>query len=511
MKILLINPPTTLRGHDHTEPGAFPPLGLAYVAAVLERDNYDVRILDALALGISNVQKSNGATRFGISENDIRRYLRGYDPDIVGIQCMYTAYAQDAHDVARLVKDANPNTPVVMGGAHASVAPDEVLKDKNVDLTVKGEGETTFLELVRCLERRNDISRVQGTITRKDDKIITNPPRAYIQDLDSLPFPARHLLPMDLYLSQSSKNPYNMRHPHAEMITSRGCRASCIFCSIHSIWGHTWRARSPTNVVDEIELLVDKYNVGEIHFVDDNISLDRKRMIEICEEIKKRKIDIKWTTPNGIAIYTLDEKVLEKMRQSGCYRLTFGIESGCYETQRFIGKRINLDRARALVRHANNIGIWTIATFIIGFPYESKDSITDTINFAINSDLDFAVFYLPIPFPGTRLRDIYEKENLLNPSSVSDIGLLFSATGGVDTLYFTSNELKELQKYAYSKFIRSSFSRLSNPMHLVKKIRSFEDLKYVTRLGKNAIDVLYNEFKYRSRIGYRPIGMRKGD
>ncbi len=480
MKILLINPPIT-RPICETEPiGGTPPLGLGYIAGVIDQAGYEVKILDTLTLGVNNVIYLGDFYRTGLSEINIKEYIENFDPDVVGITCPYTAYAQDAHDIAKIVKEVDLSILVVVGGTHPTSVPAEVLKDKNIDIIVSGEGEITFLEIVKRLEKGENIYSVDGTIIRKGNGILRNSDRAFIENLDSIPFPARHLLPMDMYLSVHKKSmEYRMRTPCTTMITSRGCPGHCVYCSIHCVWGRKWRARSPANIVDEIELLTNQYKIKEIHFLDDNISLNSGRLNDICDEIIKRKIDIKWTAPNGIAIWTLNEKLIEKMKKSGCYRLTFGLESGNSDTLNFIGKHYNYEHARTIIRHANKIGLWTISTFIIGFPLETISSITDTINRSIDSDIDFAVYYIAAPFPGTKLYDVFEEQGLFHSSYTS----IFS--GGSDTKYFTKEELKELQGKAYSQFLRSRLPTF--PLRVLRKINSFEDLIYAAKITGNAV------------------------
>ena len=501
----LVYPPITIWSSDPSGAGPVPPLGLAYIAAVLEEESQEVEILDALALGINHRERHGDFSRIGLSYDDIRRHLEDSAPDIVGISTMFTAYEQNAHEVAGIVKEISPDILVVFGGSHASVCPELVLKDRNVDIVVKGEGELTFLELVENMEGGKDVFKTEGTIVRKGSRIFYNPERPFIKDLDSIPFPARHLLSMDIYLEASKKigERFCMRTPVASMITSRGCPGRCIFCSIHSVWKHTWRARSAKNVVDEMELLTSMYGAREIHFYDDNVSIDKKRMGTICDEIIRRKLDIKWTTPNGIALWALNKPLMEKMKRSGCYRLTFGIESGSQKTQQLIGKNIDLNRARSTIRDANDLGLWTICTFILGFPFESRASIEETIRFAIDSDTDFALFYLLIPFPGTQVFEMLKDKGILGDTS-QEIGLRLSGMGGCDTEFLTKEELREIQNRAYSELLASRFHRYLKPSKWLSKINSFEDLLYICKIAKSALRIKINQKKF-GNVGARAL------
>ncbi|MEK7064536.1 MAG: radical SAM protein [Patescibacteria group bacterium] len=475
MKILLIYPPETIYG-----PGiaaVTPPLGLAYLAAYILKFGYEVQILDTLAEGKGQDKIIGKYHRFGLSEKKIKKWIADYQPDVVGISVMFTAFAQDALDVARLAKEVSKKIIVVLGGAHVSIDPKKTVMEKNVDVVVNGEGEVTFLNLLRALEGKSALSKVTGIAFRQGKKGVMTPPTPIVPDLDSLPFPARHLLPMEKY--QSEHDPYNMRQPLTPIVTSRGCPAKCVYCSIHSIWGFGWRGRSPKNVVDELELLQKEYGIREVSLQDDSASLNKKRMAGICDEIINRKIDIRWTTPNGIAHWTLDKPLLEKMKKAGCYRITFGIESGNEEQRRWIGKPYSLAQAKELTQYANKLGFWTLATNIIGFPYETKDQMQDTINFAINSDVDFALFFRLGPRPGTPVYDVFKKEGWLP----KDERVLFSESVACDTKYVKGHELYDIQNKAYSRFFKKRFLSFLNPMRIMRKIRSFEDVKYVSGLA----------------------------
>ena len=477
-RILLINPPVTTTRNETIGPN--PPLGLAYIAAYLEQENYKVSILDALAEGIENPITKNDFVRFGLSDDDIERFISSYEPDVVGISQMFTSYSNNAHEIAKIVKQTCPDTLVVHGGAHPSSAPHIVLDDDNVDLVVQGEGERTFLEIIHEFENDGSFQDVPGVWMKKRNEVIFTQKRPYFQDIDEIPFPARHLLPMEKYFEANRKGVnYAMRLPYTTMITSRGCPYDCVFCSIHSIWGYKWRPRLPSKVVDEIEFLQKSYGIREIHFLDDNVTLDRTRMEKICDEIIRREIDIKWTTPNGVAIWTLNKPLIQRMKTSGCYRLTFGLESGNENTLNFIGKRYDRNHALDIIDYCNKIGLYTLSTFIIGFPYEPLQSIEDTIDYAINSGIDWAIFYIATPLPFTRMYDIYINEGYYRPEEgnhPTEFG------GGCSTQYFNSEELIQLQNLAHKKFLNNRF--LSYPYRFVQKIKSLEDFKYGIKLLK---------------------------
>lgn len=492
MKILLIYPPVTIYGSGKVGPHL--PLGLAYLGAYLEKEGYPVKILDALALGKDNVKTRGKLTRFGLSPNQVRKEIKNFSPDIVGVSVMFTAFTDDAYEVAKLAKEVNPRIITVFGGAHVSINPKAILKNKNVDIAVKGEGEVTFLNLIRKLEKGKSLDKVTGITYRQSRKIIQKPSTPFIKNLDDLPFPARHLLPMELY--DDPNDSFSMRHPGTSMITSRGCPGHCVYCSIHTVWGYSWRGRSAKNVVDEIEHLIKDYDVREIYFQDDSMSVSKKRMNEICDEIIKRKIDIRWSTPNGIAHWTLDKRLLRKMKKAGCYRVTFGIESGDPEMRRWVGKPYSLNQAKELTQYANKIGIWTLATNIIGFPYETKEQINKTIQFAIDSDVDFALFYRLGPRPGTPVYEIFKKEDWL-PKNERE---LYSESVACKTKYLKPHELYQIQNEAYLRFFKKRFLSFLNPLRILRKINSWEDFRYVLRIAFVGVKMVNNLMKSKSGV-----------
>lgn len=476
MKVLLVNPFLEVLPDDPAD--ISPPLGLAYLAAYLEKKGIRVAILDIAAEGIKQKKKRNKKLRYGLNNQEIIKRIKNYAPQIVGIGCQSTLHAAEAQETACLVKKANPQILVVMGGAHPSVARKELLTDKNIDLVIKGEGELTFWEIIKRFQKKESLKKILGTNN--------NPARPRIKNLDVLPFPARHLLPMEIYWQQArQKTNYNFGQRAMTMISSRGCPGNCVYCSVGTIWGRIWRGRSAKNVVDEMENLIKVYQTDEIHFLDDSIGVDKKRLAAICKEIIKRQLKIKWTTPNGLAIWLLDKRLLKLMKQAGCYRLTFGLESGNQEIlQDYIGKHYDFDQAKELISFASQIGLWTIATFILGFPDETRKQIEDTINFAISTDLDFAVFYLANPFPGTPMYDDFLKKNLLPPGGGKNI------VRGCRTKHFSHLELIELQAQAFNRFLKS---RLKKPWPLFRKIHSFKDLFYTYKLSKNLMKILINQ------------------
>jgi anaerobic magnesium-protoporphyrin IX monomethyl ester cyclase len=466
-------------------------MGLAYLAASLRQAGHTPLILNCRGADDAGTPISSDFRRYGLPDQEIIRRIAEFNPDLVGISCMFTSYFMDAHRLAALVKQWNPRIPVIFGGAHASTFPECVLKDENVDLVVIGEGEVTFCEVVNRIAAQQNLGGVEGIAHRIAGQVVREKSRDFIENLDLIPFPAWDLTDDDIQWSiqNNRHNPFLMRPPVGHLLTSRGCPNDCYFCSVKLTWSRCWRARSAKNVVDEIEFLKNKYSYREFHFVDDNSSVSKKRLIEICDEILARHLDIKIATPTGIAIATLDKEVLSKMKQAGFYRLCFGLETGDPEGQKIIKKRVNLEKARTVIKIANQLGFWTSATFILGFPHETRAHIQKTIDFARSSQMDFVIFYLLTPQPGTEVYQLLKADGLidldpyLDPHNPDCYKISLTYCNGFKNRHLSNAELQAIVAQAYRSFLIGKLFSLMSYINLCRKMRSWEDARYLFHLA----------------------------
>lgn len=504
MKVLLIYPPVTLHRLDVSGAQWCAPMGLAYVGTAIQQAGHEVDVVNCLTPDAPGNLKPTphridaDFTRHGFTDDQIADAVRSGAPDLVGVACMYTPYSWDAHNVARIVKKVDPKIPVVFGGAHTSTFSDIVMRDENVDVAVVGEGEATICDVLDRYGHGRSLDGCEGIIHRTGGLVKREPPRPFIDDLDDITFPNWDLMPREVEHAKRChmSDRFLMRPPIGRLLTSRGCPKDCYFCSVKLMWTKRWRARSAKNVVDEIESLADKYGYREFHFVDDNSSVSKKRMHEICGEILSRKLDVRLATPTGIAIATLDREVLVKMKRAGFYRFCFGIETGDQAAQQTIGKRIDLDKAREVIAIANSLGYWTSATFILGFPHEARADVQKTIDFAKMSNLDFAVFYLLTPQPGTEVYGILKQQGLIDLDPYLDphsehwyrVGLTY--INGFRNANLTNSELQELLSSAYKQFLLHKVFSLRTYFNAVRKIRSVEDFKYLLHLLHPAFNML---------------------
>lgn len=478
-RVLLISPPGTVYGTGILRP--IIPLGLMYLASyVREKIGEEVKILDALTEGIERVVKHRGGRRYGMSEAAIGKVIREYKPDVVGVSNMYTAYEADVVEICRLVKKINSDILTVVGGAHVSINPKAMTQKKDIDVAVYGEGEITFGEIVAG----KSLGVIKGIVYKEGRKLVMNQRREPVANLDDLPFPAWDMIEAEKYCVG---NVFHMREPAFQIVSSRGCPNHCLYCSIHSLWEHRWRGRSAKNVVDELEFLNQNFGAREFSFQDDSMSVDKERMRKICEEIIKRGLDVKWTTPNGIAHWTLDKKIIKRMKQAGCYRITFGIESGDVETRRWVGKPFDLDQATELIKYANSLGMWTLTTNILGFPYDTREKMMATLDYAIKSEVDLAFFFILGPRPGTPIYEIFKREGWL----MKDKRMLFSENVACRTKYFSGEEIIALQGEMYQMFLKKRWFRPGAIFRLINKVRSWEDGLYLARIGIHSVRLLW--------------------
>lgn len=359
-----------------------PPLALGYLSAYLQRHGHQVKVIDGLREQLDN--------------NTLAR--RCAEADLAGISCLSDYYPQTV-DLARCLKRAG--VPVVIGGPHASFAPRRTLEETGADCVVVGEGEATMLELVSTLAEAGDIRGIPGVAT---DEHPDREPGELLDDLDALPFPDWDDCPPSSY-PLAPHGGVAKSFPIAPMTSTRGCTYACSFCSSPYLWQRRIRYRSPQNVVDEIEYMVKRHGVREIHFEDDNLTLKRAHVEGIAQRMLSRGVKVSWATPNGIRVDTIDRELLELMKRSGCYSVAFGIESANPEILARCGKRTSIERIEEAINLAHEAGLITQGFFIFGLPGETEQTIEQTIDFARRSRLDKAQFLLLDVMPGSALYD----------------------------------------------------------------------------------------------------------
>jgi len=375
MKILLINPCPT--GTLKATGVLFPPLGLLYVAAYVEREGHEVTVGD-LAI-----------TREG-KEVDYKKY------DLVGISTDTTRHRQ----ALRIAKKAKASgCKVVMGGPHPGYVDEKILSTRKVDFIVRGEGEVTFAELVAALEKKDrEFDSIPGISFLSNGTLIRTPPRPFIENLDDLPLPARHLIHLDRYRRTNFGG-----RPITPLITSRGCPYQCAFCASSHFWGSKVRMRSIESILKEIEELYYQYQFKAVAFLDDTFNISPKRVIEICRGIIDRKLDLWWWNLSRLDLFSGNEEMVKEMVRAGMKAVFIGVESPHPETLKDLHKGIQKEDVIETVEMLRRNGVQIHASYIIGGLHETARSIHETIRFAKKLDTDVAQFSILTPFPGTAL------------------------------------------------------------------------------------------------------------
>ena len=364
------------------------PITLAYLAAVLEEGGHQVTVIDCPALGIDHKEFK---TKIGESK-----------PDAVGITTL-TPMIESALMAAHSAKEANPETPIILGGPHATFMDKEILNENpDVDIIVRGEGEQTLLELANTIPKSNTkhLHKIKGITFRKNDQIIRTPNRPLIQNLDDLPRPAYEHLPLKKYQLAGRVN--------LPILTSRGCPYQCSFCVSAQMSGNKFRMRSIKNVVDEIEWLKDRHGADSFMFYDDAFTFDTERTLKICEEIKKRKIGLPWNCQSRVD--NISETSLAKMREANCEVIYLGVESGSQKILDAIGKNTTIEQNEKAIRLAKKAGIFVITSHVIGYPGETEDTLNQTISLIRRMDPDDAYLCVATPYPGTALYRFIKKK-----------------------------------------------------------------------------------------------------
>jgi anaerobic magnesium-protoporphyrin IX monomethyl ester cyclase len=475
MNILLINPPR----HNEIvadnpafideERGYNPPLGLLYLASyVKSKSNHNIKVIDA------QVEEYK-------YDNEFAKAILETNPDVVGLTAMtftLVDVVKTIHLVSWAAEQLNKKITIVLGGPHATVFPNETAELPDVDYVIVGEGEVAFLELLNALDRGSDISKIKGLVYENSGQIINNGRSDFIEDLDQLPIPAREMLPVKKYNSILSSD-----RIVTTMFTSRGCPFQCSFCDRPHL-GKRFRSRSAKNVVDEISACL-KLGIGEILIYDDTFTVDRQRTIDICNEIIKRKLIFLWDI--RARVDTIDEEVLSKLKQAGCQRIHFGVEAGTEKILKVLKKGVTLSQIEKAFKLSREMGMETLAYFMIGAPSETKEDVYASLKFAKKIKPNYTHITIFTPYPATEIyRQALDKGIIKN-----DIWREFARNPkqGIITRYweedFTRQELFDL----LDKFYRSFYGRPTYILSSLLKIKSFNDLKKKIKIGLKILKI----------------------
>jgi radical SAM superfamily enzyme YgiQ (UPF0313 family) len=414
--------------------GKLPPLGLAYVAAALEKSGYHVEIYD------------NYLTERPIEE--VKAEIKKRQPKIVGITCSSLTYSR-CIETAKSAKEACPTCKVIVGGPHPSYMPETMLQHNEIDYVVVGEGEAATVKLAaRILKGETDsvIAKIPGVACKISGEIVKTAPE-FITELDTVPFPARHMLPMKMY---DRILPYIDVKPVDTMSILRGCPYKCAYCETRELWGTACRAFSPQRVIDEIKHMMENYGTKGIYFVGDNFTINKNRASQLCSLIKENRLDLKWTCETRADL--VNKELLMEMKFVGCQTIFFGTESGSPRIQQKLGKNIDLQQVERTFELCRQVGIKTATSFMLGIPGETVEDMQATFNYAKRLKADVCMFNIYIACPGSELYDEVIKEHLYDQMD--------NYLARVKTKDFDYGMLVKIQREYQKSFQKSSASKL---------------------------------------------------
>jgi anaerobic magnesium-protoporphyrin IX monomethyl ester cyclase len=347
---------------------------------------------------------------------------------------------KSAMKLITIAKEVQPTAVTMLGGSHGTFWDENALNEyPALDIVVRREGEQTLIEILEKLESQSSLSNVLGITYRDGEKTVRNEDRPFIEDLDALPFPAHHLLPLE-----KLKHNGKLLVP---LVSSRGCVFWCDFCSTVRMFGRGYRMRSPKNVVDEMQYVHEKLGVDQVTFYDDAFSVDRNRVVKICEELHSRKLKIMWDC--GTRVDMVDRELMQIMKDAGCIAVWLGVESGSEAMLGAMNKSIKLDQTRKAYKTAQKVGLITIANVVLGFPGETEQTAKETVQFLKQLNPDDVGFYIATPYPGTPMYEQVIKNGWLR---VTDFNKYDTAGPTFETPWMSMEKLAKIRYKAYQDF-----------------------------------------------------------
>jgi radical SAM superfamily enzyme YgiQ (UPF0313 family) len=450
MKILLINPPV----REWAKPNCFP-LGLGYIAAVLEQEGHEIEVMDINA--------------FRWTQDEVEDKIKNAEFDVVGIGGIVTVYRYVKWLIS-IIKRYHPQKRVIVGGSVATSVPKTLLERTAADIAVIGEGEETAKELFQALENNeDDLSGVNGIwLKDKKGRIHITSPRPIIKNLDTLPLPAWDLFPMDIYLKNPVGAPNRNKWVDGNQVddtlsinlfATRGCPYKCVYC-YHDFMGQGYRTRSPQNMFGEMEMLYQRYGVKYFHFVDDEFVMNKKFVYEFCEAVRGVNLGFTWGCSGRVNLMT--ENLIATMANSGCVLIGYGIESGSQKMLDIMRKKVTVEQAKQAVKLTQRYLGWADCSFMIGIPGETKETIQETIDFCKELNLVPEVIFFATPYPGTELYEIAKARNKIGDEEeyISRLGEQGEQIM-VNLTDFTDEELVQLQGWMIQEL--DAWNKIKHP------------------------------------------------
>ncbi len=472
MKILFLHPPWPGSGFGLRSQNRWPrkrgdktnryPILLCYTATLLEKNGFDVSYIDSV-----------------IQDFDVEQTLMEIgkiNPNVIFIETATPTYNFDIAFVSK-IKEKFKEVKVLMAGSHVTKFPEKCIEESKVDFVIKGEHDFVTLEVMNALKENESFEKIKGICFRLKNKIKNNSDAPLIEDLDTLPFPNRNLIPHQWYAEGHVRN-----FPFTFVMAARGCPNRCAFCLWPNIfYNHRVRVRSAKNIVDELEWLIKEYGMKEIFFDDDTFNVSKLRVMDICNEMLNRNVKIVWGCSGRVDC--VDEEMIVLMKKAGCKLICYGVESANEETLEKTHKGISLKMAQSAVKLTQKGGIIAHVNLMIGFPWETKTEMENTINFGLELNADTVQYSLVFPHPGSEMYDWALKENWFYDEALNDFSRFDMTSGPVLKTQVSREELMNIVSKAHAKF----FLRPNYVWRQLMKIRCYDDFKYTLRGAKSVL------------------------
>ena len=470
MRVVLINPPEMIASEEGgmgfgarsfvKQLRVLPPLGLAYLAAVLESAGHEVKQIDANALRMN--------------PDEVVHMVAGLSPDAIGLTCVTPLFPVVTH-ISRSLKEVLPKTPIIVGGPQVTIMPELTMENTAFDYGIEGEAEISMPLVLEAISGRVPPVDVGGALYRNNGAVVLGGP-AEVMPIDEIPFPSRDGLPNDKYFDMTTES-----RRVSSIMTARGCPYKCAFCERYIRGGH-YRMRSADSVVAELEQLVTKYGCTEVVIYDDTFTANKKRTTEICEKILERGLKFKWDCRTRVDC--VEPELLGLMARAGCSRISFGVESASENVREVFNKGITIDQVKEAFEWTRAAGIRILAYFMLGAPGETRESIKETLALSVALNPDFAYYSVVVPYPGTDLYDHAVNEGLIGfdywKKYVQTEGTLVEPVPMFEHDDVTRAHLVSTLKSAYLRF----YLRPSYILRRFGSIKSLSDFIWHVRMAK---------------------------
>ena len=461
-KTLLVMPPTCL--HEGAVKRVIPPLGICYIAGYLEAQGIDVDVLDCIIEGINCETKvTDDIWAVGMPEEEFRHFIQKHEYEVIGFSMIYSPDLRSLYRYAELVKEESPQTIVVAGGMHASIYTKQFLtteavrknQEPIIDFVIRGEGELRMAQFLTNLKDGFVDKHADGLAGWLDNKLFINPQVAVIENIDILPLPAYHKVPLEKYFEYNVPfSPYPRGKRVMQLLTSRGCPIGCTFCASTN-FSKKYRFRSVQNVISEINFYKKQYNIDEIQFADDNLTFNRARSLDFFACLKQ--CELPWCTPNGIMLSTLTTDLLDLMEASGLYQITLSLDSGNAETLKTKHRKpVNLNRIPDLVAYLEEKQVLMHGTLVVGMPGETKEDILKGFNFVEQLPLNSLNVFIAQPIPGSEL---FEKALYNGILSYEEALRVDTAKSTLKLNDFEEGELEQIVEEFLARYNKQIFDR----------------------------------------------------